>query len=402
MSASPYNTGLWHVVDTGSIWLKEFAFALGTMVPTRNWWPETRNFGAWENWERIEQVADPPISVTRFPLQRGYARFPLARLFPFEETMVKRLIHQTQGAETSTLICTSPYYVPLAERWPGRVVYYLTDLTKEYAGVNPAQVVECDRRMCSVADTVCPNSERISEYLRREAGCDREKITVIPNATRLQSLLKEPLTEPGNLPLAIADLPRPIVGVIGNMAGNVDWNLLANAVKKARNVSWAFVGPNHWPLSDRDGHEARQYLMAQDGRVRFVGPKPYGQLCHYARAFDAALIPYRKTEPTISGSATRYYEHLAACRPILATRAHHELLTKEPLVTLVDSGDELAASIERLRACGFRDGFEELRWKASHEGTWMVRARDLVAAASQLDVATAGKHAPHSGVQVSV
>ena len=125
--------------------------------------------------------------------------------------------------------------------------------------------------------------------------------------------------------------------------------------------------------------------MQQGGRVRFVGPKPYGQLCHYARAFDAALIPYRRTEPTVSGSATRYYEHLAACRPILATRAHYELLTKEPLVTLVDSGSELVSNIERLQACGFRDGFEELRWNASHEGTWLVRARDLMAAANQLD-----------------
>src|ERR1700733_14807263 len=186
MSTSSYTTGLWHVVDTGSIWLKEFAFALGTLVPTRNWCPETRNFGMWEDWQKIEQIADPPISMARFPLQRGYARFPVAQLFPFEETMVKRLIHQTQRAEVSTLICTSPYYAPLAERWPGRVVYYLTDLTKEYAGVNPSQVVACDRRMCSVAETVCPNSQRIAEYLRREAACDQEKITIIPNATRLQ------------------------------------------------------------------------------------------------------------------------------------------------------------------------------------------------------------------------
>ena len=92
-------------------------------------------------------------------------------------------------------------------------------------------------------------------------------------------------------------------------------------------------------------------------------------------------MPYRKQEPTYSGSATRFYEHLAACRPILSTRGFHELLTKEPLLRLIDRGAEIAAAVDELRSRGFCDGAEELRWRASREGTWRVRARDLLSAA---------------------
>ncbi len=68
--------------------------------------------------------------------------------------------------ENSTLICTSPFYAPVAELWPGCVVYYLTDLTKKYAGMNEAQIVRLDRRMCRVsANRVFPNSHRIADYL---------------------------------------------------------------------------------------------------------------------------------------------------------------------------------------------------------------------------------------------
>lgn len=374
---------VWHVLDAGSIWLKEFASALGTLVPTVNWCPETRNFGHWEGWERSDRVTDPPMEVIRFPLQRGYARFPVAQLLPFEKAMINRLRRRVPRPDQGTLICTTPFYAPVAEQWPGRVVYYLTDLTKMYAGMNARQIVGLDRRMCRVAQTICPNSLRIADYLCSEAACDRGKVAVIPNATRAQNVLEQPLTAPAEPPADLAGLPRPIIGVIGNLAANMDWLLVSAAVDKTSGVSWAFVGPTDVKIRDRTHASARHSLLCRGGRVRFLGPKPYGELCRYARSFDAAFMPYREHEPTYSGSATRFYEHLAACRPILSSRGFHELLSKEPLLKLVTSADSAAAEIEKLNRMGFRDGFEELRWRASQEGTWPARARALVGAATR-------------------
>lgn len=371
----------WHILDTGSIWIKEFAVALGRLVPTLNWCPEIRNFGWIEDWERTERVSEPRLEVTRFPLQRGYARFPISRLFPFENGLAMRIQTTSHCPERTTLVCTAPFYAPVAERWPGHVIYYLTDMTKDYAGMDKKQVVALDRRMCRVARTVCPNSFRIAQYLSCEAGCDSGKITVIPNATREQNLVERPLTSPAQPPADIADLPRPIVGILGNLASNMDWIFLEDAIAKTPGVSWAFVGPTEMVIADKVQQRCRRKLMTRSGRVRFLGAKPYGELARYARTFDVALMPYRKQEPTYSGSATRFYEHLAACRPMLSTRGFHELLSKEPLLKLVDDGNEVASAIECLRHTGFRDGVEELRWRASQEGTWQVRARDMVAAA---------------------
>jgi glycosyltransferase involved in cell wall biosynthesis len=105
--------------------------------------------------------------------------------------------------------------------------------------------------------------------------------------------------------------------------------------------------------------------------------KPYGELQAYARCVDVAVLPYRKKEPTYSGSSTRFYEHLAAGRPMVATRGFAELLEKEPLLTLVDTADEMAAALEHLRSLDFRDGHEAERWEASKQGTWEERARAM-------------------------
>jgi glycosyltransferase involved in cell wall biosynthesis len=298
---------------------------------------------------------------------------------------VERLKRKRPKPEQSTLICTAPYYAPVAEHWPGRVVYYQTDMTKEYPGLNANQIVGLDRRMCRVASAVCPNSTRIADYLTSEAYCDPAKITVVPNATREENVLEQPLTAPGTAPADIADLPRPYLGIIGNLAANMDWNLITDAVNQTPNVSWIFVGPTDMNIPDAQQSNARLELLSRGGRIRFVGAKKYGELRDYARAFDVALMPYKKHEPTFSGSATRFYEHLAACRPILSSRGFHELLSKEPLLKLVDTGKEIAAAMEELKRTEFRDGVEELRWRASQEGTWSVRARAVLNAAARAD-----------------
>ena len=127
-------------------------------------------------------------------------------------------------------------------------------------------------------------------------------------------------------------------------------------------------------VSDLEQRRARQLLKNFGGRIRFLGAKPYSQLREYARALDVAILPYRKREPTYSGSATRFYEHLAACRPIIATTGVAELIKKEPLLRLADSAAEMILALEELRAKDFRDGHEMQRWTASQTETWEERA----------------------------
>ncbi len=372
----------WQVLDVGSIWMREFASALAVQVPTVAWEPTISNFGHFESWLRSETSDNPPLTIRHFPLQRGYARSPLIWLAPFQNKLLKTLITATSSPRQTPLICSTPFYAPLAERWPGPVVYYSTDLTFAYHGLDSAQVNKLDARMCKIAAAVCPNSRRIADYFVSQAQCPLAKITIIPNATRESNVAPAPLLHPGSLPPECRDLPRPIAGVIGNLAGNMDWLFIAESIRLTPHLNWLFVGPISMPIEDPAQSSAREWVRQH---ALFVGPKPYGELQAYARAFDVAILPYQKKEPTYSGSSTRFYEHLAACRPMIATRGFAELLEKPPLITLVDTAPELRSAIESLQQQNFTDGLEAARWRASKVGTWEERARTIRAIIAHLD-----------------
>jgi glycosyltransferase involved in cell wall biosynthesis len=365
---------IWHILDVRAVWIKEFTAALSGQVDTLGWCPQITGTGMFRDSESETTLSNPELRVRYFPLQRGFAKFPINVIAREAERVSRRIFKRTERPADSVLVCTSPHYAPVAERWPGLVVYYVTDLFIAY-GDNPAFVTALDRRICKAADLVCPNSDRIAEYLIQSGGCDPEKLSIIPNATRRANILAAPsFHSTVEVPADVRDLSKPFAGVLGNLAANMDWLILEEVVTRTPWLSWVFVGPTEMEISDRSQRDARQRLKQFGGRIRFVGARPYSELQDYARAVDVAVLPYRKSEPTYSGSPTRFYEHLAAGRPIIATRGFAELLKKEPLLRLVDTAGEMTLALEELRAADFRDGQETLRWNTSQTETWEERA----------------------------
>lgn len=368
---------VWHYLQISDALDREFVSALSKSVPTLGWEP-VMSFTAFLNkrtkgeCERVND--DPQLRIRSFPLQRGYARAPLSWLAQIGQRVTRRVERQSVHPANTPLICSTPYYAPVAEQWPGPVIYYLTDLIAAYGGADEALVHSLDRRMCATAKLVCPNSHRLAEYLQTKASCHADKIQIIPNATRESNILPEPLLRPCALPDDAADLPRPVAGVIGNMAANLNWTLLQNLVEATPEFSWLFVGPTSMEIESEPERRARQTVLDRKDRVRFVGRKPYSCLVHYARAVDVAVLPYMRREPTFSGSSTRFYEHLAACRPMISTKGFEELLHKQPLLRLIDDADEGVEVLRELFKCQFEDSQIQQRWLASKEGTWEVRA----------------------------
>lgn len=363
----------WHILQISGPLDVEFATAMAEFAPVIGWEPE-RTLAPWyfnsEAPTRTRQTGSN-LTMRSFPIVRGYARAPIsfiARTGPTITRLLRTRAHTTEDV----LVCTVPYFAPVAELWPGPVVYWLTDSIRHYPSSKGIDVEALDDRMCRAATLLCPNSNRLRDYLLGR-GAPSNKLLVVPNATRAANLLPAPSSAPAALPECAAHLPRPVAGVIGNMAGNLDWLLLDDVTERTPEIQWLFVGPTDMAIADPEHRAARTRVMAR-ANTFFTGPKPYGELVQYARSFDVAVLPYRKCEPTYSGSSTRFYEHLAACRPMLATRAFEELLHKEPYLTLVNNAQDL---IDKLRVLGLQqydDGLAAERWQASLAGTWQARA----------------------------
>jgi glycosyltransferase involved in cell wall biosynthesis len=348
-------------------------------------------------WKTLKPLpVQPGFSKIIFPLQRGYARALFEQIVKPSRRILSQLLSQTEEPENSVLVCTSPFWAPVAEQWPGPVIYYATDLTVAYDGLNPTQVRALDRRLCRVADLVCPNSERIALYMNTDADCPSDRIAIIPNATNTSHIRRTFSDQPDPLPFDLAGLQRPVAGIIGNLAGNVDWLLVLDAIEQTPDYSWLFIGPYSMNIADSVQLSARDKVI-RHVRTMFTGLKSYDDLHHYARAFDVAVLPYSRIEPTYSGSATRFYEHLAACRPMIATRGVEELHHKEPLLQLIDTASELAFAMNDLLIHP-QDGFERARWNLSQGQTWKDRASTMISALDtmQLQRSVALKERSHA------
>src|SRR4051794_9652322 len=124
----------WHVLDASSVPVQEFASALGKIVPIVAWKPEMRTFPLLYRSRRSLVLSDPPLQMMTFPLQRGYSRAALAWLTSFSHQILTNLNSLSPSAP---LICTNPFFAPVAEKYDGPVVYYATDYTVAYDGLNP-------------------------------------------------------------------------------------------------------------------------------------------------------------------------------------------------------------------------------------------------------------------------
>ena len=361
-----------HFLDATSVPGAAFSSALGRLLPTTAWLPRISIFAVAGRGQSRSTQEGSIVSKT-FALQRGYNHEFLDRALGLSRDLEKRLLDECHSPAKCLLICTSPHWTPVAERWPGPVAYYSLDFTYAYAGASPSQILSLDKRLCRASTLVFSVSRRIGEYLIDRAGCDPGRVVVLPNATLSENIQSE-AAPPMPRPAEMLGLPGPIAGVIGNMADNLDWVLLRQVFARVPALHWAFVGPATSNIADSGQRAARKAVM-RNRQAHFLGARPYSQLQSYARAFDVAVLPYRRKEPTYSGSATRFYEHLAAGRPMIATRNVHELLAKEPYLRLVDTADQLAGELNQLRQLGFRDGLETARIKASQAETWDVRAQ---------------------------
>jgi len=163
-----------HILDARPVWIKEFASALSAVTPTIGWCPDVTNTGRIREYEKETLLNDPPLRIRSFPLQRGFAKFPVNLVAPETDRLVERLMRASDDSRDAVLISCLPHYASVTEKWPDQVIYYATDLFVAYWD-NARLINELEERSCAAADLVCPNSGRVAEQLIREARCDSQR-----------------------------------------------------------------------------------------------------------------------------------------------------------------------------------------------------------------------------------
>jgi teichuronic acid biosynthesis glycosyltransferase TuaH len=149
-----------------------------------------------------------------------------------------------------------------------------------------------------------------SRQLYAEKKKLNESTFFIPNAADVNHSAKA--MDPGLLIHKDLNLiPKPILGYFGNIERRIDYDLLIKVVELNPDKSFVFAGPvveEFIPAALRDLKN-----------VYFIGRIPYNEMPSVIKAFDVALIPFKKDEVSSTIFPLKLFEYLGAGKPVVAT-----------------------------------------------------------------------------------
>ena len=183
------------------------------------------------------------------------------------------------------------------------VVYYCIDDYAAHPGVDAARIQQSDDALTRAADWVFVAPPALMPAKLKMNVSTRFS----PHGVDAQLFARanDPLTP---VPPQIADIRPPIVGFFGSLADWVDVSLIAKLARDRPTYTVLLVGHVSTDVSELTGL----------GNVRMVGAQPYESLPNWARAFDVAVIPYRRNRQVMNANPLKLREYLATGKPVVS------------------------------------------------------------------------------------
>jgi teichuronic acid biosynthesis glycosyltransferase TuaH len=279
-------------------------------------------------------VTRPGVRATTAAIVRSQVRWAIHRL----------------GIRPFALVAT--YLDDLLGYW-GRDVVNVLYGTDDYVagaglmGLSARRQRRQEERAVGRADVVAAVSPQL---VRKWTGLGARPV-LIPNGCWLTDVSAQAI------PPEVRELPRPVVGLIGQLSERIDLDVL-DVIADA-GFSLLIVGP-------RDPHWRQQQFSELTGRshVHYAGPVPADAVPSYLAAIDVGITPYRDTQFNQASFPLKTLEYLGAGLPVVSAdlptarwlredlaRVEHDGAADRMLV-LARNGTEFADAIRGIAGGG--------------------------------------------------
>lgn len=193
----------------------------------------------------------------------------------------------------------------------GFSVYHAVDDIKAQPGMPREAIETAERELAQRCDLIFTTSEKLQASLS-PLNPDTFYFPNVADYRHFSSAL-DPETAPAD---DLEPLGRPCIGFIGAVSSyKLDMDMILEIARRRPEWRFVFIGEigEGDPLTTVD-------QFAGVTNVIFMGGRPYSRLPAYLKGFDVAIIPSRINEYTASMFPMKFFEYLAAGKPIVATR----------------------------------------------------------------------------------
>ena len=189
-------------------------------------------------------------------------------------------------------------------------VYHCVDRIQAQPGMPATLIADSERQLCRTVNVVFTTSPDLQASLMRLNACTYHYGNVADQAHFAAALDVPPA------PVALAGIPKPRLMFVGAIdAYKLDLPMLTALARQRSDWSWVFVGP----VGEADPDTSIAALQALPN-VHVMGLQAYADLPAWLAHADVALLPLQENTYTQHMFPMKFFEYLAAGRPVVATQ----------------------------------------------------------------------------------
>jgi glycosyltransferase involved in cell wall biosynthesis len=269
-------------------------------------------------WRRLWRAALPisevqqnvwvlsPLTIPAIHHRAGVEQLVAWRLRRRIEAWLRRV-----GGDQAIVWTYHPYMLRLAKALkPVTLVYHCVDNIGALPGIDSNHFDTAERKLMAHCDRVFATSPTLRDRCRAVAP---DRIDYFGNVADVAHFATA--REEGPIPPEVAIIPRPRLAYVGVLSDfKVDFDLVYYAALRRPDWHFIFIGDER--EGQRSGALAR---LRTRPNVHTLGWRPYPELPNYLRGIDVALLPQQVNDYTRAMFPMKYFEYLAAGRPVVTT-----------------------------------------------------------------------------------
>jgi glycosyltransferase involved in cell wall biosynthesis len=245
------------------------------------------------------------------------------------------------------------------------LIYHCVDDLSSAPGMPSDVIKKAEQKLVQVADIIFTTSPKLYKSC---SMLNPENTYYFPNVVDFDHFFKA--KQNGPIPEDIIKIPRPRIGFIGAISSyKVDFELISYVAKQRPSWHWVLIG------EVGEGQPDTSIEKLKMPNIHLLGPKPYKILPDYLRGIDIATIPACINDYTFSMFPMKFFEYLAAGKPVVATNLP-ALQNYAEACFLVDSPEKFILAIEDILDGKLPD--ETLCLNLARKHTWEWRTNEML------------------------
>ncbi len=280
--------------------------------------------------------------------------------------LIRRRLEGRGHPGPRAIVASFPKQVDLLRFFPGCPVCYdvMDDYPLFFDAWQGAVIARLHERLLRHADVVVVTSEALAERCR---GAARRIVRV---ANGVSPAFHEACGR-ADADRSVLALPAPRFGYVGTIQRWIDFEILRHIARAFPDGTVIVVGPVECAPPDLPDN------------VRFLGERPHDAIPPILRAFDAGLVPFKRSRLTDAVNPLKVYEYLSAGLPVLSSdfAGIHEF---GPMVSVCSTPDDWAAAARQALDRKAGPGHGARRSFASNH-LWPDRAREMLRAIEEAE-----------------